>query len=208
MTGTHRISPGREYAAVLVLLALCAVVLLACLARPWAAATVVDMGSREESVTGSSLFPVAQAGALLALTGIAGLIATRSLGRRMTGVLVLVSGAVALFSGTYFLARGETLATDAISARGNAEWTGLSLTAWWLPASLAGFGVLVTGVVTIVHGHRWPTLGSRYERGLTSGRAEASPWEALDHGVDPTEGPQVPESVDGLGTSGDHSPTP
>jgi hypothetical protein len=173
---------------------------------PWVTATVVDLGTREESVTGAGLFPAANACALLALAGTAGLIATRTLGRRIAGVLVLLSGAAALASAIVFAAGGEALAAEAISARGNVDWTGLSRTAWWLPASLAALGVLVAGAVTIASGHRWPTLGSRYERGSTSGRPGASPWDAMDHGVDPTEGAEMRDPIDGPGASDDQSP--
>lgn len=208
MTGKKRVSVGREYAAVLILLAVSAVILLGCLAMPWVSVTVVDLGSREESVTGSSLFPAANACALLALAGIAGLIATRTLGRRITGMLMLGAGAVAMSSGIYFAASGEALAAEAVVARGSMDWTGLTLAAWWFPASLAGLGVLLAGAVTTVHGHSWPTLGSRYERGSTVGRAAASPWDAMESGVDPTEDPQVPDPRDGPSASDDQGSAP
>jgi hypothetical protein len=54
---------------------------------------------------------------------------------------------------------------------------------------LAGLVVVLAGGWTIVRGRRWPTMGSRYDRGDGSGRSarRLSAWEAQDQGQDPTD---------------------
>lgn len=70
----------------------------------------------------------------LALAAVAGVVATRTWGRRVVGVAVTVAGALAVTVG------------------------GLQ------PIALAAVTCTLTGVLTAVFGPRWPTMGGRYER--------------------------------------------
>lgn len=88
----------------------------------------------------------------LALAAIPGIVATRTWGRRIIGSALIVASVLALLIGG------------------------------WVPVTAAALGCLLTGVVTVVLGPTWPTMGSRYERV----RSERSAWQTLDAGEDPT----------------------
>ncbi|MGA8116137.1 MAG: Trp biosynthesis-associated membrane protein, partial [Actinocatenispora sp.] len=57
---------------------------------------------------------------------------------------------------------------------------------------LGGLVIAAVGGLTLRSGRRWPTMGSRYERGIAAPArvtAEDDPstvWDALDSGDDPT----------------------
>jgi len=70
----------------------------------------------------------------LALAAIAGVVATRTWGRRIVGTVLIVASVVALLTG------------------GAA------------PVSAAAVGCLLTGLAIVVLGPTWPTMGARYER--------------------------------------------
>jgi hypothetical protein len=118
--------------------------------------------------SGGDLVPGLSALAIVGLAGAGALLATRGLGRRAVGVLVLLVG-VALAG----LALDR--AFDASSA-----WPALTV--------VGGVLVAVGGLAAVVAGHRWPGMGARYDRSpnkrSTGGTTDA--WNALDRGEDPT----------------------
>jgi len=95
------------------------------------------------------------------LAAIAGLIATRRIGRMIVAGIVVVAAAVVVW---------QVVA---------GEWTGAARL--W-----AGVGAVAAGVAAaliIRWGKQWPSLGSRYER---ASQRPADPWSELDAGRDPT----------------------
>lgn len=90
----------------------------------------------------------------LGVAAIPGVVATRTWGRRVIGGLVVVTSIVALVSASSLPARGLAV------------------------------GCLVIGVIVMVVGPRWPSMGTRYERS----RSNTSAWQVLDSGGDPTLG--------------------
>lgn len=162
-------SPRREYALALGLLALGAFLLLVALTKSWTIDTVALLEgvtpSRSRTVSGASVAPAAAAAAWIALAGIAGLVATRSWGRTLVGLVLVLAAVAGILS--------------ALRA-----WT-----APWAPVAIVGLVCpLVAGLLAIIHGRRWPVLGSRYER-QAEPRQEAderATWDALDRGEDPT----------------------
>lgn len=88
----------------------------------------------------------------LALAAVAGVVATRTWGRRVVGAVVAVAGVLAIIG------------------------SGLQ------PITLAALGCVLTGVLTVILGPGWPTMGGRYERAPS----DRSVWQALDAGEDPT----------------------
>lgn len=193
-------TPAREYATALGALAVAAAVMLAALGQVWVRATV---GGGEQprivlSYTGRQLLPVAAGAAILLLAGIAGVIATRRIGRTIVAVVLvcaaLVAGGAALRYGLDPAAAGRQ---RAINDSGLTEVV-LSVTSWWLMVALSAAVAALAAVAGALRGSRWPTLGRRYER---PGSARVAPdvmtpaqaWDALDRGEDPTRASEVTE---------------
>jgi hypothetical protein len=149
-------------------------VLLAC-SMTWSVVTVPmldDAGGpvRSESLSGSSLVPLATAAAWVALAGVLAVIATRSWGRVAVGVVVLGAGVLIVSA----------------SASGGA---GSASNGWWLLAVAGGVAVGLAGGAILIRGRRWPGLGRRYEApegSRATPSRQLAPWDAIDHGQDPT----------------------
>ena len=163
-------SSRREYALALALLALGAFLLLIALSKSWSVADAALLDgvtpSRARAVSGASVAPAAAAAAWIAFAGIAGVIATRAWGRVLVGVVLLLSAAA-----------GAVSVVDA--------WT-----TPWAPIALAGLAAAgAAGLLAVVHGRRWPALGTRYERtpAVDGAADERAVWDALDRGEDPTD---------------------
>ncbi|HET7899980.1 MAG TPA: Trp biosynthesis-associated membrane protein [Candidatus Nanopelagicales bacterium] len=200
--GPSRSSSG-EYRAVLLLVAVGAGLLLLGFGRTWVTATSAQPGLPRVVValSGLDLVPLGGALPLVALAGVAGLVATRGLWRRVVGALLLVAGAAgALLAVRAGLTLSDPAGEGATVDRLVGEKLGITVTgvpvvttSWWLPAALGGLLVAVGGLLALLHGGRWSTMGRRYDRegAVTAGpegRAE-SDWDLLDRGVDPTDGP-------------------
>ena len=193
----------RGYVIALLVLAAGAALLLLGYSRTWAQAVVSQPGlpTLVVDLDGRDLQPGGAAAAVLALAGVAGLVATRRIGRVVSGVLLLLTGLAAAGSA---LAFGVSGGLDAVrrlaSDRAGVDVTPtVSTSSWWLVAVVGGLLVAVAGVLAVVRGARWPVLGRRYERagGPAPARAGRPPsaWEQLDQGVDPTLGHDVADSV-------------
>lgn len=157
-------------------------------------------------VAGSDLLPAASALALVALAALLAVPATRRLGRRVIGAVVLLAGG---------LLTVMALVTALDLQRQVVRWVDLgdhlgsvaTVTAVPLwPAATAAAGVVIAGagLAVAVLGPRWPGMGARYERptnkAQTPSEAASQPpsegkprpqrpadtWDALDRGEDPT----------------------
>ena len=198
----------RGYRTALVLLGIAAALLFLGYAQVWVGAVVAEPGLPSLSVElkGREVQPAASASAVLALAGVAGLIATRRLGRAVTGVLLVVEGLIALVGALWFgLGAGGRadvlhLVSDKAGVDVEAE---LSVRPWWLVVAAGGLLVVVVGVLAALRGGTWPVMGRRYERAEGEALATApaagaaSAWDQLDQGVDPTleEGPADPSGT-------------
>jgi uncharacterized membrane protein (TIGR02234 family) len=138
--------------------------------------------------TGAQILPLLPALALVGLAGAGALLATRGRARRIVGVLLVGVGA-----GIVVGAVAGRVGLDA----GAADRRGV---VWPVACVLGGALVALGGWWAIRHGHRWPSLGARYERRPTGSAGDRgggqpraagpvdtrSAWDALDRGDDPT----------------------
>jgi len=188
---------GREYVVALLLLAAGAGLLLLGYGRTWVAATTAQSGLPSLTVTlsGGDLQPLGSALPLVALAGVAGVVATRRVGRAVSGSVLVVAGVAGVvlplrFGLTWSSSGGDGATVDRLVAeKVGVAVTGVPSTAssWWVVAALGGVLVAVGGLLAVLHGSRWPAMGGRYERSTRPRASEtASAWDQLDHGVDPT----------------------
>jgi uncharacterized membrane protein (TIGR02234 family) len=142
---------------------------------------------------------------LVLLAAAVALLAVRSLGRVVVGLLMAVAGGVLAWSGV----RAPTGTLDAAVAGIPAGGTTTDVTAVWpVLAAVAGVLGAAIGLLVVLRGRTWPGMGRRYERGTgaaaidttatdttaadTPARTETdedraqSAWKALDRGEDPT----------------------
>jgi uncharacterized membrane protein (TIGR02234 family) len=161
--------------------------------RPWAHA-VVEEGPLRLAVaaSGRALAPPVAALGLAGLAGAVAVLATRRVGRLLTGALLLAAGAgiAVLAAGTArdLEAAVRPEAGKAVGQR-EADPVGVSATAWpWLAAS-GGVLTAAAGGLTVARGSRWPGMSRRYEAapaGATPAAQDRGMWEALNRGDDPT----------------------
>ena len=131
---------------------------------------------------GTDAAPLVLGLALVGLAGAGALLATRGVLRRILGALITLAGA------------GVVAGTIAGRAGLDIGSAGLGGTAWPVACALGGLLVIAGGWSAVRHGHEWPAMGARYERGATtpaptggSGPVDArAAWDALDRGDDPT----------------------
>lgn len=212
-------SPGRRFGGVVVVLLVASFGVLVSYGATWAVALVpvfagADGGAtpgREVSLTGRDLAPLGAAMGWVGLAAIAGLLATRTWGRRVTGFVLVLAGGAAGVTGLAFglteaaTGGGGTFVAAALGDAAEQATTEVSVTAWWLPATVSGLAMLACGLLTVVDGPAWPRLGARYSRpdAATGAPSAAAAWDALDRGEDPTLGdePSAP-SDSGPGSMG------
>jgi len=200
----------REYVRALALLAVGAGFLLLSYGQVWATATYAEPGLPRLVVelSGRDVQPVGGALPVVALAGIAGLVATRRVGRWVSGVVLALTGTAATalalrFGLTWSSSGGDGGAIDRlVGERLGATVAGVPVVVspWWVLAVVGGVLVLVGGLLAVAHGSRWPSLGRRYERPGDAGPAPAtsrpaaptSAWDQLDQGFDPTVDAEPP----------------
>lgn len=195
--------PG-GYAVTLVVGLFAAIAATVGLAQPWIAASATQEGLPvvKASVTGAEVAPLAGALGVVVLASFGAVIATRGWARRALGALIVIGAAVIAFS-TLRPPSGSDQLEAGLSALG---WAGgpydMSTRPWRLVTLAAASLCLAAGVAVIARGHRWATMGSRYDaptshevgtnavddadRGELS---EADVWHEIDHGRDPTQTP-------------------
>jgi hypothetical protein len=131
------------------------------------------LGPVRQPRAGASLYGWLPALGLVALAGAAALPATRRAGRRTVAAVLMLCGA-------------------GISAGAAVAIAGGASAGWPVLCALGGLVVTGTGGFTAVRGRTWPSMGSRYERRRTGepvrqdARNDASLWDAIDRGEDPT----------------------
>jgi uncharacterized membrane protein (TIGR02234 family) len=138
-----------------------------------------------EVLSGSDAAPLVPAAGLVLLAAAVALLAVRSAGRVVVGLLVAVAGGVLGWSGT------RALTGTLEPGEGTAE----TAAAWPVLAVVAGVLAVAAGLLVVLRGRTWPGMGRRYERtpeqapparpGTDEDRAQAA-WKALDRGEDPT----------------------
>jgi uncharacterized membrane protein (TIGR02234 family) len=188
---------AREYALVLGTAAAGAVLLLVSVRQGWAqvvTAAPAPLPGSTVPVSGQDLVPVAGALAVASLAGLAAVIATRGLARRLVGVFLAVSGGLTALLVSAGVGTADVLAAAhgaAVSQAGSAiagsgpagpgatsgavsagSTPGVSAAAQvvmagfpWRPlAALGGLAVLAAGILVTWRGPRWPAMSGRYSR--------------------------------------------
>ena len=212
---------AREYALVLGAAAAGAMLVLLSVRQGWAqvtSAAPAPLPGSTVPVRGQDLVPAAGALAVASLAGLAAVIATRGLARRLVGVFLAVSGALTALLVSVRVGPADVLAAAhglAASSAGSATAgdgqagpgavpggiPGISAAAHvvmagfpWRPlAAVGGLAVLAAGILVAWRGPRWPAMSGRYGR-AGGGKPQpvadtATLWESLSRGVDPTEQP-------------------
>jgi uncharacterized membrane protein (TIGR02234 family) len=205
VTGSPRdpAAPGRRnprlLAAICAGLAVAAGLLWAGSATVWY--RVAPAAGAPVELTGAQVAPWLGGTALLALAGVAGVVASGGVLRRLVGVLLALAGAAVLVAGVAAQFT-EPYATDAPAAGLPQPPAGVSVdalryqptevTAAPLLVVVGAVALLVVGGLVAARERRLPRLGARYaapgER-----RPERDPdraaWQELDAGRDPTADP-------------------
>ena len=182
----------------------------------WATGTVTSvLNAVPVAVDGGAAAPLATAGGLLGLAAVGALLATRTTGRVVVGLLLVAAAVGTAAAGTGFLrdpdgARFTTAGADGVGVAVTSPGTPgqVHVSAWpWLTCA-ASLLLLAAGVSATLRGRRWPALGRRYEapadrgadRGVDRATAVRTPaaaparrpgpaviWDDLDAGRDPTD---------------------
>jgi uncharacterized membrane protein (TIGR02234 family) len=191
-------SPRREYAVALGTLAAGAVLALLALQPVWLRGTAPSAGGSRVpvSLTGRELVGWAWALALVALAGVVGVVAARGAWRRAVGVAVTAAGlglmAAAVTVAVSPAPRARDALVGSLGADVAAGTTLGALAPWCWLLALGGALVTAAGVVTVLHGGRWPVMAARYDRSAPAARTtprSGDAWAALDRGEDPTLAP-------------------
>lgn len=171
------------------------------------AATLPERGEQVVEFTGAQVRPSLGGVALVALAGVAGVVATAGLLRRGVGVLLATAGVVVVGVGVLGLVDAPFAADGAASSLPAAP-AGVPIDALRdqptettpapLLAVLGGLLLVGVGVAVLLREPRMPRLGSRYAAGRTGDAARPVPadpdraaWQDLDAGLDPTDpGPE------------------
>ena len=162
--------------------------------RPWVRFTVgtatgLDVRS---TATGHDLAAASSALGLVVLAGVVALPATRRLSRAIVGGLMLLAGAgIVLATQRSAVDPSAAVASraDQVAGLHGARAADVAASGWPWVVLTGGLVAVVVGVFAIVRGRRWPSMGRRYETGRkarTESSSEASMWDRLDEGDDPT----------------------
>lgn len=165
-----------------------AVMLLAA-GRVWASAEITQapLPPRRLGVTGSDLGGGVRAPALVALAGVAALIALRGRWRMAGGLVLVAAGIAAMFAFRLTAADGVRRSPSVADQRSAGADVAVSGRSGWPYGYLAGAGaVTVAGAMAAAGSRHWPVLGARYDRPTSRPAGRGDPWTALDRGEDPT----------------------
>ena len=165
--------------------------------RPWQAVTVTrarPFGNVVVHLAGRTIDAAPTALALVALAGVVAVLATKGTWRRLVGLVVALSGAALVWrslGGLTVLSAGQARALLP-EARGDAGTVSdVTVTASWpVLSAVCGALVLVAGALVAWRGAGWAGMSARYEAPSAeeqSARANASLWQAIDRGDDPTD---------------------
>jgi uncharacterized membrane protein (TIGR02234 family) len=183
----------REYGIVLLVGALGAVLVLLAVRQRWAQAVFAmpkPLSPEVVNVSGADLVPLAGALALAALAGLAAVIATRGVARRVAGVLLALFGAGAgaaimtsVTAATVFSVAASKVAspesaavsgaagstTSGTSGSGALVVTGstghaiMTGTPWHVAVLVGALLIFLAGLATALRGTDWPVMSARYD---------------------------------------------
>jgi uncharacterized membrane protein (TIGR02234 family) len=183
--------PARQFALVLVAGAAGAGLVVLAVRPAWAHAVFTappPLPAQDIAVSGQQLVPLASALALAALACLAAVIATRSLARRVAGVVLAILGAGAAAAAAAPVTASAVLAaaraqaasgTPGGSTTGGASSGGtahvliiagaaghavMTGTPWRAAAVCGGAAIVLAGLATAWRGPRWPVMSTRFER--------------------------------------------
>jgi uncharacterized membrane protein (TIGR02234 family) len=184
------VTPRRELLLSVVLCLLGSALVLLAVSRSWVSfqsAATAPLPAKSFHVDGSQLAPGTRALALVALAGVAAIAATRAFGRLFVGVLVLLAGLAvvgillrALLDPDAAMGRAGPFVDFHVSS-------GADLGGWPYVALLGGLLISAGGLLVVVRGRSWAAMSARYDAPTAKPRGEASLWDALDRGEDPTD---------------------
>lgn len=197
--------PARDRTALLRLLALAGLAVGAVLAlvagsRGWwrAAGTGISVSFTGTESTGG----LAQALALVVLAGVLLALVLKSRGRRVLGVLLLLTGAGVVVLGLTRSRPSTATVQSRVLAVSLADQFALLGTPWPYVYAFAGLVVLGAAGTMALTARRWPSRTARFERPGALGPGQTAPaavaatgpgsddpaalWRLLDAGVDPT----------------------
>ncbi|HVT67768.1 MAG TPA: Trp biosynthesis-associated membrane protein [Trebonia sp.] len=215
-------SVKREYGFVLLAGAVGAGLVILAVRQQWARAVFTPakpLAPEVVGVSGSDLVPLAGALALAALAGLAAVIATRGVLRRVAGVLLALFGAgagaavltsvtaatvlsvaaskvaspgSAAYSGT---APGSTTSgstgTGGFVVSGSAGQAVMTGASWHVAVLLGALLIFAAGLATVLRGADWPVMSARYDApGTPRGRAAGGADGARPGAPDVPGGPE------------------
>jgi uncharacterized membrane protein (TIGR02234 family) len=166
--------------------------------QPWVsypASEDITIKALRTSVRGTAVASVAQALALVGVTGVVAIAATKRVGRVLVGLLVGVAGVLVVVDVGHLLTTGlgHRLATS--GCRGLCvvpqERYDRSPTWTWPVLTLAGSALMAAGgLLVALRGRQWAALSSAYEvpaaRHVSAEPTDKAAWDLLDSGDDPT----------------------
>lgn len=182
--------------------ALGAAVVLAVAGRTWAHVTLklpAPLPSSTVPLTGRQLHGLPFALGIAGLAGVLAVIATRGVARLVVGALLVVFGAATIAATIAAVGSPHVLATaEAGSRTGRAGVGAVSVAPWWIGSVIGGALLVVGGALVAVRGRRWPGMSSRYDapgtRPAARGTPEATLWDTIERGEDPTVDPAEPDN--------------
>lgn len=194
----------RSYAPVLLVGLVAAGAVALAVSRTWVTATAAPAGLPRitATVSGAEIEPLVAALGFVLLAGTAAVIASRGLGRRLVGMVLVASACLAVvLTVTSGSGDAQPAARAALSARG---WSGgpydTATSVWWWVACAGSAVCVLVGLAVTWAAGVWPVMGDRYaspgaasESAVDAARTndaddltEAQLWRALDEGHDPT----------------------
>jgi hypothetical protein len=171
----ERVRPRRELQLAISLCLLGSVLVLWAVGQAWVVTvdtTDLTLAGARTQESGTELVGGVQPLGYVALVSVLALVATRSWGRLLVGLVVLGSGAGIV------VVVADALANRPLTAPG---WAWLAL--------LGGAVLALAGLLTVVRGRGWPGLGRDYDapsKRSAGPVTDKSVWDALDRGDDPT----------------------
>jgi uncharacterized membrane protein (TIGR02234 family) len=160
--------------------------------REWVVVEVAGdalLPGRSVDVDGSDLAPGLRALGLVGLAGVPALAASRGRGRRVVGLVVLLTGAGVVAVTTRLVAAGLGDRARLTAAVRDAGEGTTGATPWPYVTALGGLLLVAGGLLVMLRGPHWAGLGRRYDAPAAQpvqAVAERDLWAALDRGEDPT----------------------
>ena len=199
----------RGFLLAIVLLAAGAGLMFRGYGRGWSSSVIAEPGlpTLRVDLAGGDLIAEGVISAVVALAGIAALVAMRRVGRMFTGIVMMVVGVTTIVHAAVFGIGARTSSgLDAVVSGLVSERAGIDInaseassattttaSAWWILVLVGGLMIVVGGAVALARSSSWPTMGGRYESGGASrSRRRSAPesdWDLLDRGLDPTIDP-------------------